>query len=125
MGPLMASLKPLPQRAQSVPLPEQQCAPNTELEGYMQKEGGNYKSWRKRYFVLKAGKLEYFADKKGKREKRGEILMSEVQAVEPSVKARVPHCMDIVTPKRTYKVGCINEADKQEWLKALQSWLRR
>ncbi len=51
--------------------------------------------------------------------------MSDVRSVEPSHKARVPHCMDLVTSKRTYKIGCINESDKQEWLKALQSWLRR
>ncbi len=116
MGPLMASLRPLPQRTQSAP--PSSTAPlqsNVEQEGYMQKEGGGYRSWRKRYFVLKDGK----------REKKGEIVMGDVRAVEPSVKARVPHCMDVVTPKRTYKIGCINESDKQDWLKALQSWLKR
>jgi len=47
--------------------PFEQMGPNAELEGYMQKEGGNYKSWKKRYFILKAGRLEYYADKDGVR----------------------------------------------------------
>jgi len=127
MGPLMASLRPLPQRSISSPasidsVVQQQ---NQELEGYMQKEGGGYKSWRKRYFVLKGGRLEYYADKDGKRIKKGELNMNEVSQVMPSMKARVPHCMDIVTPKRVYKFGCINESDKVEWMKAIQSWVRK
>jgi hypothetical protein len=91
----------------------------------MQKEGGSYKSWKKRYFILKGGKLEYYADKKGSRELKGSVAMEDVSNVAPSAKARVPHCLDLVTAKRTYKLGCINESDKLEWLRALQSWLHK
>lgn len=123
-SPLLMSLRPL-QTPSAPRSPSPPPGPNQTMEGYMQKEGGSYKSWKKRYFVLKEGKVAYYADKeKGERVKKGEVAMSEVINVLPSVKARVPHCIDLVTFKRTFKFGCLNSDDKDKWIAAFKSWLK-
>jgi hypothetical protein len=38
-----------------VPLPDP-----AKLTGYLQKEGRNYKSWKRRFFVLELGNISYF-----------------------------------------------------------------
>lgn len=32
----------------------------TVKEGYLTKEGGSFKSWKRRYFILKEGTLSYY-----------------------------------------------------------------
>lgn len=52
------------------------------MEGWLQKEGHRVKNWKKRYFVLRGGKLYYFAsDKKLDSERKGtfDILGCEVR----------------------------------------------
>lgn len=34
-----------------------------EKEGFLTKEGGGFKSWKKRWFVLKGGDLAYYKNK--------------------------------------------------------------
>lgn len=34
----------------------------TEKQGFLTKEGGSWKNWKKRYFIVKAGSLFYSKD---------------------------------------------------------------
>jgi hypothetical protein len=48
--------------------------------GWINKEGGSVKSWKKRYLVIGPDKLEYFVEDKMKT-KKGEILFSQITGI--------------------------------------------
>jgi len=95
--------------------------------GYMTKQGGSYKSWKHRLFVLEEvadeGVLNYFEVKGPKRIKKGEIQMKEVTDVTASVGAKIDFCMDIHTPKRIFKIAASSYEEMEAWMSALRSWV--
>jgi len=53
-----------------------------EKAGFLTKEGGSYKSWKRRWCVLKNGNLIYSKSQKG--EQLGTIPLVDVSSIEPS-----------------------------------------
>jgi len=94
-------------------------------KGFMQKQGGSYKSWKVRFFELKDGTCVYWSttSKGVKKEEKGKVSMSEVTGVDVSKKQRVPHCLDLITAKRTYKFACVGDKEMYEWIRAFKSWI--
>lgn len=66
---------------------------NPDREGWLIKEGGLHKSWRKRYFILKDNCLYYFKNI-GDREPRGIIPLENLQVREVQ-DARRKYCFEI------------------------------
>jgi len=89
-----------------------------EKTGWLVKEGGSFKSWKKRYFVLKNGELSYF--KNPGEEALGTVsLGGATSGIEITDSKKKPHCFQIVTPSRTYLLSADNDDDRKAWLEAL------
>lgn len=106
-------------------------------EGYMRKQGGSYKSWKTRLFVLEEGKVSYYSINKvclitcshinlthiiksGKRTLMGEVLMLDVFRVQ--MHSKYHFCFEVHTPKRVYLFAASSEDECNSWMKAIRSW---
>eukprot|EP01112_Ceratiomyxa_fruticulosa_P018548 TRINITY_DN594_c0_g1_i1.p1 TRINITY_DN594_c0_g1~~TRINITY_DN594_c0_g1_i1.p1 ORF type:complete len:439 (+),score=108.18 TRINITY_DN594_c0_g1_i1:321-1637(+) len=87
-------------------------------EGYLTKEGGGFKSWKKRWFVLKAGKLSYFKGK-GDTEVLGEISLATCGHIKVTDRKKKSNGFEVATPSRTYYLCADNDQERDEWIRLL------
>jgi len=88
-----------------------------DRQGFLVKEGGKIKTWRKRWFVLKAGSLYYHKKMNGS--ELGIVNMATVSTVQTSTYKKKKSCMEIHTPDRIYYVSAANDSDRDGWIAAL------
>jgi len=91
-----------------------------EKEGYLTKEGGGFKRWKKRWFVLKGGDLSYFKNK-GDQQSLGVISLPTAGHIKATDRKKKVYGFEIPTPSRTYYLAADTETEKQSWLDALNS----
>lgn len=93
-------------------------------EGWLCKEGGHIKSWKKRWCILRENKLSYYTDTDAK-ELKGSIALSlsTVKNVLDSEHRgkKLPdssfcYFFEIVTPNRIYVFCSNSEVDRDEWV---------
>jgi len=89
-----------------------------EKTGFLTKEGGSIKTWKRRYFSLKNAELTYFKDKGG--EELGKIPLSAASSIQMADKRKKPHCFEIVTPSRIYAFSAENEEERKDWVESLR-----
>ncbi|ETO25789.1 PH-protein kinase domain containing protein, partial [Reticulomyxa filosa] len=83
-------------------------------EGYMTKQGGSIKTWRRRYFVLYAdGQMYYFKQKDKQDLAKGSVDLSTTYRL---VKLASHHEFHVSTRERTWCFRADNEVEKSEWL---------
>lgn len=90
-------------------------------EGWMTKQGGSYKSWKKRWFTLVDTTLTYYPDQKAKKEK-GKIDLKKATGVDdaPEEKKK-PNAFKIIVPSvRTFYIVCATEQEKKEWMEEIK-----
>ncbi|XP_055295898.1 cytohesin-1-like isoform X1 [Sitodiplosis mosellana] len=113
---------------------------NPDKEGWLWKQGGRYKSWKRRWFILNDNCLYYFEYTTDK-EPRGIIPLENILVREIHDRSK-PHCFelyacggaDIIKACKTdsegkvvegkhsvYRMSAATEEDKQEWIKCLTS----
>ncbi|EKE41765.1 hypothetical protein ENUP19_0051G0012 [Entamoeba nuttalli] len=88
--------------------------------GWGIKEGGSWKTWKRRMFKLSEGKIEYFKDE-GMTKKMGDIELSNVThvlAVDQYKKRK--NLIRIITPSRTYHISVNEESDRDSWVEAIR-----
>jgi len=89
----------------------------SQKQGFLVKEGGRWKTWKKRYFVLKNGMLYY-----SKKQDGGTIgsidMKSSGNIAEVQYKKKVS-CFFIENPKRTYYLSAPNDGERTSWIKEL------
>lgn len=111
---------------------------NPDKEGWLWKQGGRYKSWKRRWFILNDNCLYYFEYTTDK-EPRGIIPLENISVREIQDRSK-PHCFElyasggadiikacktdsegkVVEGKHTvYRMSAATEEDKQEWIKRL------
>jgi len=89
-----------------------------EKEGYLNKQGGLVKTWKRRWFVMRSGFLHYFTQKtNGGLERRGTIPLYSAR-IESTVSSHL--VFHIVTKHRTYYLHADFEADTKDWLDAIR-----
>jgi len=89
-------------------------------QGWLTKEGGKVKSWKKRWFVLTApSTLTYHAKKGG--EKKGNISLKDCGPIQESTYKDKKNCFVIVTPKRTYYFMAESSDAVKSWLEVLNA----
>lgn len=94
-----------------------------EKSGYLTKLGGKFKTWRRRWFVLKNGTLSYYKTQNDVgRKPQGQIVLDEVCRVN---RAEGAATFEISTGKRTYYLTADSINTMEEWVKVLQNVLRR
>eukprot|EP01137_Pigoraptor_chileana_P034708 Opistho-2@27665 len=104
---------PAPAPAPAATPAQASAEPALVLAGYLTKQGGAVKSWKKRYFTLKGTKLQYFKSAKDATE-LGVIDLSECdKLVESTVK---PHGFEVHTPNRIFRVVADTNDDKEAWV---------
>jgi len=117
------------------------------IAGEFMKEGGSYKSWKSRWFVVNDSGLSYYKDKQewengpvaGTYVKpKGVILLSDMKEITthanpkmcPTIEQRPKgteqtHCLHVLTQNRTYNiVGFESEQRSQQWLQVLKTSLK-
>ena len=89
-------------------------------EGFLVKQGGLVKNWKKRWFVLQGNNLQYFEnDDKLKLKDTISLLNCQIMPYDNMIKDK-EFCIQIEgSGKRTYYVCASNAVDQKEWINAL------
>jgi serine/threonine protein kinase len=96
-----------------------------DKQGFLTKEGGHFKTWRKRWMVLRKGAIYY-----SKNQSSGELgivkLEGNTEVVDSDRKGK-KNCFEIRTPgvKRVFYLFAESEAEKAEWMKALKDTVEK
>ncbi|ELP87325.1 hypothetical protein EIN_095820 [Entamoeba invadens IP1] len=92
-----------------------------QILGWGIKEGGSWKSWKKRMFRLNTQKLEYFKDE-NMTHKMGDIDVPKVTHVLPvEIYKKRRNIIRLITPSRTYHVSVADEKTRDEWVAAIKN----
>ncbi|CAG8565402.1 4650_t:CDS:2 [Ambispora leptoticha] len=98
----------------------------TIYSGYLYKLSNRYKTWKKRWFVLRTNTLNYYKNEKEREALRVISLDVILVAVETDSMSRSKkNCFKIITPKRAFIACAPNEEAERAWLNALQTALNR
>jgi len=81
-------------------------------QGWMMKQGGLVKSWKRRYFVLKTNRVLNYYESDNSSMVKGSIELNKVIGVERKQKKM----LDLVTPKRTWSFACVSTKVRDEWV---------
>lgn len=92
----------------------------SEKGGWLVKQGGEYKTWKKRWFVIKGDRISYF---KGPRnlQSLGEIFMIEVKNVAAS--QTVDRLFRLTTSRREFVLVADSKFERDQWVKAIEKAL--
>jgi len=90
--------------------------------GYLRKQASRFGGgWQRRWFVLRGGQLVYYRDM---RERAAHHVVDVVLCtvrIPPKAKAELDFIFEIVSPaKRIYTLQAQSDAERQEWIKAIQ-----
>lgn len=90
-------------------------------EGWLHKEGGNFKTWRRRYFKLKNGAVSYYDSDKKEEKPKGTIPLEGCAIQDADQKMNKKFMIEIYhANRRVYYLQCENESDKESWMEALK-----
>ncbi|XP_022667978.1 pleckstrin homology domain-containing family H member 1-like isoform X4 [Varroa destructor] len=97
----------------------------TEKCGYLSKLGGPLKTWRKRWFVLREGRLHYYKSEGDvlRRKVKGEVVLDEAARVQRTNEGMPT--FEVVTARRTFSLTADSMLLMEEWLRAIQNALCR
>jgi serine/threonine protein kinase len=93
------------------------------VAGYVTKEGGSYKSWKRRFMVIEGNDVVYYK-KENRKEKCGVIQLVSSCVVHPIQYKGKKHCFEIKTPSRDYHVCAVTELDMERWIKGINEVLK-
>jgi len=99
--------------------------PNTK-EGWLTKQGGSIKSWKRRYCILKDSKLYYF---KGPKEPvfqgRVDLESNSLVKEEPPNKEKKKNLISVTTSKRVFFMYPDTKEEVQSWVDAISQGIER
>lgn len=92
-----------------------------DKDGYLTKQGGSIRTWRKRWFVLKAKNLFYFKNKTDP-EATGVIELEPDSFVKDELNRdkKKPYMFSVGTAKRVYFIHADSEAEMRQWMQSIQ-----
>ncbi|KAF9356414.1 hypothetical protein BGX34_009939 [Mortierella sp. NVP85] len=99
---------------------DEQIESKIVLSGYLLKLGNKYKTWRKKWFVLRGEQLTYYKNNK-EYQPHGIIPLSTIidcLQTDPVSKSK-QYCLRIVTVKRSFMCSAPDEDTLLQWLDAL------
>merc|ERR1712000_560386 len=101
----------------------------TPMKGLMFKKGDKRRNWSQRHFTLFNGALCYYASAETKAPK-GFILTKDITACQSVTSDKVgkksgkgEHAFEVVTKLRTYYLAPDSAEKKEEWIKAINTWI--
>ena len=100
------------------PKRESQRMSSKPMQGWLIKQGGSIKTWKKRHCVIKDGALHYSksaGDKPlGQMEVKGSLIQNHADA-------KKKYCFEIGTEKRVYLLVADSDKERTEWVNALKA----
>merc|ERR1712137_1052070 len=95
-----------------------------DKDGFLTKQGGSIKTWKKRWFVLKGDTLYYFKTQKDP-EQTGEIKLEKTTTCTNEAKKKGKVYFAVNTPNRKYLIHADTEESANQWVdkinKAIES----
>eukprot|EP01137_Pigoraptor_chileana_P034707 Opistho-2@27664 len=89
-------------------------------QGFLTKQGGKQKTWKRRFFVLRGSDLQYFKNDKEK-EAIGTIDLTKCSGISKiAAKGAKPNSFAIATPTRTYIIAAASSDEMEEWVHVLE-----
>jgi len=88
-------------------------------KGYMVKQGGRIKTWKKRWFVLDSSKLTYYRDM-NEINPLGTISLQVCEGVLEDATTK-KNCFMVVTKARTYKMTAPTRHEMAEWMVSVKN----
>merc|ERR1712137_837727 len=91
-----------------------------DKSGFLTKQGGNFKSWKTRWFVLKGDTIYYFKSKKDT-EQTGEIKLGSTSSCnpEPAQSKKGRYRFSVGTVNRIFHIFSESEQDMQDWVEKI------
>eukprot|EP00824_Muranothrix_gubernata_P003037 TRINITY_DN1375_c0_g1_i3.p1 TRINITY_DN1375_c0_g1~~TRINITY_DN1375_c0_g1_i3.p1 ORF type:complete len:601 (+),score=125.03 TRINITY_DN1375_c0_g1_i3:100-1902(+) len=86
-------------------------------QGYLTKQGGSWKTWKQRWFVLKDRLLVYYKTPQDT-EPTGVIPVKGC-VVGETPDAKKSHCFRIQSPSRDFYITASSKADMEDWISAI------
>ncbi|KJE97824.1 hypothetical protein CAOG_007918 [Capsaspora owczarzaki ATCC 30864] len=83
--------------------------------------GGSYKSWKKRWFILKGNTISYYKAR-GDAAPAGTIYVEELSAAEPTNERKKPHCFALKSKDneaRVYYMCADSDEDMNDWIRVI------
>jgi RAC serine/threonine-protein kinase len=91
-----------------------------QKSGWLVKEGGRYKSWKRRFMVIEGSDLAYYK-KENRKERCGVIPLATVTQIGPVDYKGRKNCFHLVTPMRAYHIIATSQSEMDGWIKALRA----
>jgi len=91
-------------------------------EGWLMKQGGKVKNWKRRWFVIRGNVMHYFSTEEAFRhglEPAGAIPLSGCSVVFAEEKMKKQFCFEISTRFRNYFLVAENELDLAGWMQSV------
>jgi parallel beta-helix repeat protein len=115
--PTKGDLKKLNKELETVPkVAASEVLKDPDHVGHMTKQGGSFKSWKKRLCVLHRGNLYYY---KGKDSKEPKGCISVVGLTCERADNIREYALKIIAPHRTYYTACETETEAKIWLEKI------
>ncbi|GCC21424.1 hypothetical protein chiPu_0019895, partial [Chiloscyllium punctatum] len=109
-------------RTCSVYSAEGNCTEPLEKSGYLLKMGGQVRTWKRRWFVLRNGEILYYKSPSDViRKPQGRIELSSSCRI---IRGEGAQTFQLVTGKRTYYLTADSPNILEEWIRVLQSILK-
>eukprot|EP01090_Pellita_catalonica_P009231 TRINITY_DN2028_c0_g1_i6.p1 TRINITY_DN2028_c0_g1~~TRINITY_DN2028_c0_g1_i6.p1 ORF type:complete len:402 (+),score=54.88 TRINITY_DN2028_c0_g1_i6:970-2175(+) len=86
-------------------------------EGWLRKEGGAIKTWKKRWCVLRANSLYYYTSKNG--ELKGLVPLDKCTSIKHVTYKKRKNCFEISTPVRNYYLTAEKKEIMERWVRVL------
>jgi RAC serine/threonine-protein kinase len=90
-----------------------------DKQGFLTKEGGSFKSWKKRWCVLKDGSLHYSKTKNS--QNLGIISLQNAKEIKSVEYKKRKNMLMVTTPERTFYMQADTEKERDSWVKCLCS----
>lgn len=88
-------------------------------EGYMYKQGGKHKNWKRRWFALNGLFMFYYTNQQRSSHK-GTIVLEECNVVlAPDGLGMTRYSFQIETPNRTFVLSCDSAASRDDWMDSI------
>uniref|UniRef100_A0A4W3J751 Pleckstrin homology domain containing, family H (with MyTH4 domain) member 1 n=1 Tax=Callorhinchus milii TaxID=7868 RepID=A0A4W3J751_CALMI len=98
------------------------CSEPLEKSGYLLKMGGQVKTWKRRWFVLRNGEIMYYKSPSDViRKPQGQIELNSCCRI---IRAEGAQTFQLITEKRTYYLTADSPNILEEWIRVLQSILK-
>jgi hypothetical protein len=98
-----------------------------EHEGWMTKQGGSVKSWKRRWFILKGNTLYYFKASRPETEMQGSIELTPTSFVKPQPKHGKQQAFAVGSQnqKRIFFMYADQDSESVSWMKSINAAIDR